>query len=79
MTMNNSILISPRVIDTIKSLPTEEREAIASALAAELILGKDPDDSLNSFQSVLYSMVRFYVKHDTERMNRMLFEFGSRQ
>lgn len=69
--MENSILISSRVINTIKSLPAVEREAIAFALAAEMILDKDPDDSLNNFQSVLYSMVRFYVKHDTERLNRL--------
>lgn len=69
--MENSILFSSRVIDTIKSLPVVEREAIAFALVSELILDKDPDDSLNNFQSVLYSMVRFYVKHDTERLNRL--------
>lgn len=72
--MENSILFSSRVIDTIKSLPVVEREAIAFALVSELILDKDPDDSLNNFQSVLYSMVRFYVKHDTERLLRLFPE-----
>ncbi len=72
--MENSVLISSRVIDTIKSLPVAEREAIAHALVTELILDKDPDDSLSSFQSVLYSMVRFYVKHDTERLHRLFPE-----
>lgn len=72
--MNSAIIISSRVIDTIKSLPETERKAIATALSAELILGADPDETLNSFQSMLYSIIRFYVKRDSERL---LHEFGS--
>ena len=61
----NSILITPHVINTINSLPDEERTAIANTLAAELILGEKPEDSLSPMQEMIYSIIRFYVKQDT--------------
>lgn len=63
--MNQSVYLSPRVINTIKSLPDVEREAITSALASEFILGIEPsDDSLTPFQNILYMMIRSYVQRD---------------
>lgn len=62
-----SIIITQRVIETVRSLPESERKAIATALSDELILGIDPDSSLDNFQSMLYSIIRFYVKRDSER------------
>lgn len=61
----NSILITPHVINTINSLPDEERTAIANTLVAELILGEKPEDSLSPMQEMIYSIIRFYVKQDT--------------
>lgn len=61
----NSILITPHVINTINSLPDEERTAIANTLAAELILGEKPEDLLSPMQEMIYSIIRFYVKQDT--------------
>lgn len=63
--MNDAILISPHVINTIKSLPAEERVAIASALTGELILGSNPANSLSPMQEMIYSIIRFYIKQDT--------------
>ncbi len=63
--MNDAILISPHVINTIKSLPAEERIAIASALTGELILGSNPSNSLTPMQEMIYSIIRFYVRQDT--------------
>lgn len=63
--MNEAILITPHVIDTIKALPVEERIAIASALTGELILGRDPSKTLSPIQEMIYSIIRFYVKQDT--------------
>lgn len=65
--MNDAILISPHVINTIKSLPAEERIAIASALTGELILGSNPANSLTPMQEMIYSIIRFYIKQDTLR------------
>lgn len=63
--MNQSVYFSPRVINTLKSLPENEREVITSALASEFILGVVPsDDSLTPFQNILYTMIRSYVERD---------------
>ena len=68
----NSILITPHVINTINSLPDEERTAIANTLAAELILGEKPEDSLSPMQEMIYSIIRFYVKQDTIKYTKAL-------
>lgn len=68
----NSILITPHVINTINSLPDEERTAIANTLAAELILGEKPEDSLSPMQEMIYSIIRFYVKQDTIKYTMVL-------
>lgn len=73
--MGTTFVISPRVINTINSLPVEERLAVTSALAAELILGAESagDASLTPMQEVIYSMIKMYVRRDTERMQRCGF------
>lgn len=68
----NSILITPHVINTINSLPDEERTAIANTLAAELILGEKPEASLSPMQEMIYSIIRFYVKQDTIKYTMVL-------
>lgn len=40
--MTSPFVISSRVIETVKSLPEEERRIISSALAEELLCGEDP-------------------------------------
>ncbi len=62
--MNNGIIISKHVINTIQALPPNEREAISKALACEFILGQEPCESLTPIQGILYSMIRYYVKKD---------------
>lgn len=62
-----TIVLTPRVINTINSLPAKDREPISRALAADLILGSDPASSLTGVQMMLYSIIRFYVKQDMER------------
>lgn len=72
--METTFVISPRVINTINSLPVEERLAVTSALAAELILGAEStgDTSLTPMQEVIYSMIKMYVRRDTERVQRSI-------
>lgn len=65
-----SILITPHVINTINALPLNERIAITSALAGELILGQDPRNDLSPLQEMIYSIIRFYVKQDTVKYNQ---------
>jgi len=68
MFMSSSILISSHVINTINSLPVEERVAVSAALVGEMILGKTPsDDSFSPKESLLYSIIRQYVRQDSAR------------
>lgn len=67
---NSSIIISKHVINSVKALPEADRHAVAIALAEEILLGMNPDDSLTPFQSMLYSIIQFYVKRDTEKAAR---------
>lgn len=66
-----SILITPHVINTINALPLDERIAITSALAGELILGQDPRKDLSPLQEMIYSIIRFYIKQDTVKYNQI--------
>lgn len=65
--METAFVISAHVINTINSLPAEERIAVTTALAAEMILGADTHGRLTPMQEVLYSMIRQYVERDTTR------------
>lgn len=65
--INKPILITPHVINTINSLPEEERIAVASAFISDMIMGIDPEKSLSSLQTMLYSVIKFYVQQDTTR------------
>lgn len=63
--MASTFTISPRVIDTISSLPMHDRDVITTALARELILGQDVTPSLSPMQAIVYAIVRFYVTQDS--------------
>lgn len=65
--METAFVITPNVINTINSLPKEERYAVTSALAVEMILGGDAKKGLTPVQEILYTMIKSYVARDTER------------
>lgn len=65
--METSVIISPRVIDTINSLAAEHRAPISNALSMEFILGKNPEEILTPAQKIIYAVIRFYVTQDSER------------
>ncbi len=66
--MLQPIVITPKVISTIQSLPEEERVTIAGAIAKEMILG-DSDVSLSPVQRIIYAMIQSYIRHDSHRFN----------
>lgn len=68
--MKASVIISPRVINTIQSLSDADRGAISNAISMEFILGQDPIDTLTPTQNMIYSIIRFYVNQDTTRESR---------
>ncbi|MDE6555787.1 MAG: hypothetical protein K2K55_02360 [Duncaniella sp.] len=65
--MTSSFVITPRVIQTINSMTPDDRSVISQALSMEYILGENPDTILSPMQKVLYAIIRFYVRQDTER------------
>lgn len=69
--MNQSVYFSPRVLDTINSLPMDDRSTMAAALTSEFILGVDVVDSLNGIQKMVYSILRHYVQQDMRRIADM--------
>ena len=52
--MNNPVILSSRVIDTINSLPETERIAVASAISAQLILGAEDSSALSQIENMLF-------------------------
>lgn len=66
--MSQPFVISSRVLETINALPSEERVIISNALAGELLLGNNPVESLSPFHAMIYSMIRYYVKKDSDSM-----------
>lgn len=63
---SRSIILSERVLNTINSLPVDDRIAIASAIAGEIILGASAAGELTPLQNLVFAMIRQYVKHDTD-------------
>ncbi|MBQ7042245.1 MAG: hypothetical protein IJN66_06015 [Muribaculaceae bacterium] len=61
------ILITPHVINTIKSLPLDEQTAITGALVEELILDSHSKKALSPVQEMLYSIIKFYIKQDSTK------------
>ncbi len=68
--MNRAFYISQHVIDTINSLPIDERVSISSAIIGELILGESAKEHLSPTEVMLYSVIRRYIEQDTVRETR---------
>ena len=69
--MTPKAIITTHVINTINSLPADERKAIVTALASEILMGEEPPtDNLSPMENMIYSMIRSYVRRDTERFAR---------
>lgn len=59
--MNQSIVFTPNVLNTLRSLPLEERLSITSALAGELLLGAGESTDLEPSENLVYQILRGYV------------------
>ena len=69
LTKQQSILISPRVINTINSLPEDERIAVVTAFVGDMIMGAKVEDSLTPIQTMLYAVIKSYVQRDSLQYN----------
>ena len=67
--METAFVITPHVLSTLNALPEQERVAVASALAVELLLGTQCNGGLTPIQEVIYAMISQYVHRDTQRYN----------
>lgn len=67
--MNQSIVLSSRVINTIKSLPADDSAILARALADEMLFGA-PTFELTPMQQIAFAMIRDYVIRDSRRNAR---------
>ena len=63
-----AVVITPHVINTLRSLPMEERLSLTSALASEMILGATVND-LAPMEDMIYSILRNYVKQASDSYN----------
>lgn len=70
--MNSNIVLSRYVINTINSLPEEERLSIASALAGEMILGAKLTNELNPQEEMIYSVIRNFIMRDSHEYNKAM-------
>lgn len=61
-----SIVFSQRVINTINSLPMEDRVAISTAMFGEFVLGMKENLGLSSQHVMLYAVIRQYILRDSE-------------
>lgn len=66
MKSDKSIIISPRVINTINALPESDRGPVATALAEEWILRSRRQGVLTPLQEMVYLMIRSYIIRDNK-------------
>lgn len=69
-TMNKSIVFTPAVLNTLRSLPYEQQLEVASALTGELLLGAGESTDMQPEPTMIYNILRFYVKQASDRYNR---------
>jgi hypothetical protein len=68
--MATTIVLSQSVINTIQSLPQDERLTIAAAIAGEMILGREVRQDLTPFENLIYTMISCNVERDSARFCR---------
>ncbi len=69
--MTNGFVISPNVLNTINSLPENERISIVSTLAGEMILGVKREEGLTAIEKVIYAIIRQYIDRDTQKVGNL--------
>lgn len=65
-----AIVITQNVLNTLRSLPYEDRLNVASALAGEMLLGAGRATDLEPQQALVYDILRNYVQQASERYSR---------
>lgn len=69
--MSTGFVITPNVLNTINSLPEQERLSIVCTLAGEMLLGVKREEGLSPMEKVIYAIIRQYIQRDTERIGNL--------
>ena len=69
--MSTGFVISPNVLNTIHSLPEQERLSIVCTLAGEMLLGVKREEGLSPIEKVIYAIIRQHIERDTERVGSL--------
>ena len=69
--MNQTLVFTPQVLNTLRSLPYAERLTVASALAGELLLGAGECSDLEPEVNLVYQILRNYITKDSKRYNKV--------
>lgn len=72
MIMNRSIVLTSTVINTIKSLDSNQQLSIVAAIAGELILGAVVTNELSQDEKKLYDVIKSNVFRDSQTYDRSL-------
>lgn len=64
--MRKSVLFSPRLITTLKSLDENDQMTMTAALASEFLLGIDVMSQMKGSELMVYAILRSYVLHDNK-------------
>lgn len=67
--MNGTLVFSSRVLNKIRTLPSEEALAIATAIARDIILGQDSGyvSPATPVASIIYPLIRLDIEKDSTR------------
>ncbi len=69
--MNNSIVISPRVLSTINALQEDEKRAIFGAFISDNITKTAREIALTPLQEMIYAMISDYIQRDTAKYEQL--------
>lgn len=70
--MANSVLFSNKVIETLMSLPEDERLSVTHALVGRMLLGNENVDALSPMEKIIYSMLSINIRRDSARYEKSL-------
>ncbi len=71
--MQQSIVFSNHVINTIKALPIDERRSVVNALTSEIFMDESSEShELSPMEEMICTIIRFYVKQDSMKLMNSL-------
>lgn len=70
--MNQTIVITPKVLSALRGLPAAERQTVAIALAESLLLDSEEAtvSALKPVEEMIFNILRFYVHQASSRFSK---------